>query len=322
MSNYIELGFCDQKYYDFPNIVNLEVFRGACPCECVHCPVGLVAPNDRGSRFGQATIDLATFRKVIDEMSVWPHSTIRIHSVGEPILWTNLIPALEYLKKSTVRSWIFSSLVTKNKAILEALCNCCDIVEVSVNSIDTEDYRETKGIDVFDLVSENIRYMSAFIKSHQLKTRLVVSRVQSDSKEKDDAFISYWRDTGLCADAFVRKYHNYNNLLDEKGGGSEKKVACLVHWMRFSIAYDGTVVCCFNELFHPNLRDDVVMGNILSESIYDIWHGEKFLKLRAAELSGYTTGDYPDDFPCRNCFSCQAYDKKHETSEHQIDALK
>lgn len=98
MSNYIELGFCDQKYYDFPNIVNLEVFRGACPCECVHCPVGLVAPNDRGSRFGQATIDLATFRKVIDEMSVWPHSTIRIHSVGEPILWTNLIPALEYLK--------------------------------------------------------------------------------------------------------------------------------------------------------------------------------------------------------------------------------
>ena len=66
MSNYIELGFCDQKYYDFPNIVNLEVFRGACPCECVHCPVGLVAPNDRGSRFGQATIDLATFRKVID----------------------------------------------------------------------------------------------------------------------------------------------------------------------------------------------------------------------------------------------------------------
>lgn len=322
MSNYIELGFCDQKYYDFPNIVNLEVFRGACPCECVHCPVGLVAPNDRGSRFGQATIDLATFRKVIDEMSVWPHSTIRIHSVGEPILWTNLIPALEYLKKSTVRSWIFSSLVTKNKAILEALCNCCDIVEVSVNSIDTEDYRETKGIDVFDLVSENIRYMSAFIKSHQLKTRLVVSRVQSDSKEKDDAFISYWRDTDLCADAFVRKYHNYNNLLDEKGGGSEKKVACLVHWMRFSIAYDGTVVCCFNELFHPNLRDDVVMGNILSESIYDIWHGEKFLKLRAAELSGYTTGDYPDDFPCRNCFSCQAYDKKHETSEHQIDALK
>lgn len=322
MSNYMELGFCDQKYYDFPNIVNLEVFRGACPCKCVHCPVGLVAPNDRRSRFGQATIDPTIFRKVIDEMSAWPHSTIRIHSVGEPILWNDLIPALKYLKKSPVRSWIFSSLVTKNRAILEVLCNCCDIVEVSVNSIDAEDYRETKGIDVFDLVSENIQYMSAFIKRHQLKTRLVVSRVQSDSKEKDDAFISHWKDTGLCADAFVRKYHNYNNLLDEKNGGAEKKVACLVHWMRFSIACDGTVVCCFNELFHPKLRDDVVMGNIRSESIYDIWHGEKFLKLRSAELSGYMTGDYPDDFPCRNCFSCQAYDKKHETSEHQIDALK
>lgn len=321
MSNYIELGFCNQKYCDFPNIVNLEVFRGMCPCECVHCPVGLVTPNDRSSRFSQAAIDLVTFRKVIDEMSAWPHSTIRIHSVGEPILWGNLLPALDYLKKSHVRSWIFSSLVTKSKAILEALCNCCDIVEISVNSIDAEDYRETKGIDVFNLVIENIRYMSAFIKEQRLKTRLVVSRVQSDTKEKDDAFIAYWKDTGLCSDAFVRKYHNYNNLLDEKEGEVGKKVACLVHWMRFSIAYDGTVVCCFNELFHPKLRDDVVMGNILSESIYDIWHGDKFLKLRAAELSGYTTGDYLDDFPCRNCFSCQSYDQKHETSEHQIDAL-
>lgn len=322
MSNYIELGFCNQKYCDFPNIVNLEVFRGMCPCECVHCPVGLVTPNDRSSRFSQAAIDLVTFRKVIDEMSAWPHSTIRIHSVGEPILWGNLLPALDYLKKSHVRSWIFSSLVTKSKAILEALCNCCDIVEISVNSIDAEDYRETKGIDAFNLVIENIRYMSAFIKKQQLKTRLVVSRVQSDAKEKDDAFIAYWKDTNLCSDAFVRKYHNYNNLLDEKEGEVGKKVACLVHWMRFSIAYDGTVVCCFNELFHPKLRDDVVMGNILSESIYDIWHGDKFLKLRAAELSGYTTGDYLDDFPCRNCFSCQSYDQKHETSEHQIDALR
>ena len=321
MSNYIELGFCNQKYCDFPNIVNLEVFRGMCPCECVHCPVGLVTPNDRSSRFSQAAIDLVTFRKVIDEMSAWPHSTIRIHSVGEPILWGNLLPALDYLKKSHVRSWIFSSLVTKSKAIPEALCNCCDIVEISVNSIDAEDYRETKGIDAFNLVIENIRYMSAFIKEQQLKTRLVVSRVQSDAKEKDDAFIAYWKDTNLCSDAFVRKYHNYNNLLDEKEGEVGKKVACLVHWMRFSIAYDGTVVCCFNELFHPKLRDDVVMGNILSESIYDIWHGDKFLKLRAAELSGYTTGDYLDDFPCRNCFSCQSYDQKHETSEHQIDAL-
>lgn len=321
MSNYIELGFCNQKYCDFPNIVNLEVFRGMCPCECVHCPVGLVTPNDRSSRFSQAAIDLVTFRKVIDEMSAWPHSTIRIHSVGEPILWGNLLPALDYLKKSHVRSWIFSSLVTKSKAILEALCNCCDIVEISVNSIDAEDYRETKGIDAFDLVIKNIQYMSDFIKEQQLRTRLVVSRVQSDAKEKDDAFIAYWKDTNLCSDAFVRKYHNYNNLLDEKEGEVGKKVACLVHWMRFSIAYDGTVVCCFNELFHPKLRDDVVMGNILSESIYDIWHGDKFLKLRAAELSGYTTGDYLDDFPCRNCFSCQSYDQKHETSEHQIDAL-
>ena len=159
MEKYEELGFASETYFEFPNIINLEVYRGSCPCQCVHCPVGRVAVSERPERFGIMAISMPLFRKGVDEMSRWPHSTVRLHSVGEPILWDELIPAISYLKKSGVRSWIFTSLVTNRTEILEALCRYCDIVEVSVNSASEEDYRATKGVDQYTLVTKNIGYM-------------------------------------------------------------------------------------------------------------------------------------------------------------------
>lgn len=322
MCDYVSQGFLEKAYHDFPNIINLEVYRGACPCACVHCPVGRSPLKERPERFGENTISLDMLKKVIDEMAQWPHSTIRLHSVGEPILWPELVPALRYISQSSVCCWLFTSLVTTDHALMEALCRYSNIIEVSVNSIDAQDYQMTKGIDAFELVEKNIAYMSDYIRREDLKTRLVVSRVQSDSQEQDDAFVRYWKASGQCADAFVRKYHNYNNLLEEKNETSNKKNPCLVHWMRFNIAYDGTVVTCFNELFHKKLRDDVVLGTLQTNSIYEIWHSNAMKHLRATELAGYEGSDYALDFPCRNCFSCQAYDGKRETSDHQIKVLR
>lgn len=322
MKIFTKLGFVEEKYYEFPNIINLEVFRGECPCSCVHCPVGKVNLNDREARFGHKFISRDLVHKVVDEMRLWEHSTIRLHSVGEPILWPHLIPSIKYIHDAGVRSWIFTSLVTKNKEILNALCEYCDIVEVSVNSVDACDYLLTKGVDAFDLVIDNIKYMSNYIDQNKLSTRLVVSRVQSDSVELDDLFVNYWKKTNLVADAFVRKYHNYNNLIESKGADIGKSVSCLVHWMRFNIAYNGVVVTCFNELFHPTLRNDVILGDINTQSIYDVWHGKELNELRQAELSGYVNSKYAYDFPCRNCFSCQPYDPNRETSETQINAVR
>lgn len=316
------MGFIEKKYYDFPNIINLEVFRGECPCKCNHCPVGRIEPVNRKSHFGNKEISKETLERVISEMKLYPHSTLRIHSVGEPIMWGNLIDAIKYISEQKVKSWIFTSLVTNNKKILEALCDYCNIVEVSVNSTNAIDYINSKGIDAFDIVLKNIEYMSSYIKQHCLKTRLIVSRVQSDSELEDENFVLYWKKTGLVADAFVRKYHNYNNLLEKKGKVEKVKQPCLVHWMRFNIAYDGTVVACFNELFYTTLRKDVIMGNVHQSTIHEIWHNEKYNQLRKAELSQYKNcKNFAEDFPCRNCYSCQSYDGKRQTSEYQINQL-
>lgn len=320
MLDYIQQGFAEERFFQFPNIINLEVYRGQCPCSCVHCPVGRVEPGNRSSYFGVNHVSKEILSKVINEMKSFPHSTLRLHSVGDPILWDGLVDSINYIHNEHVNSWIFTSLVTRNTKLLEALAQCCSIIEVSVNSVDAIDYKNTKGIDAFDIVTHNIMELSHYIISHNLSTRLIVSRVQSSSLETDNFFVKYWKDTGLVDDAFVRTYHNYNNILGEKHHISTKP-SCLVHWMRFNISCEGIVVLCFNELFRKNLRKDVIIGNLNNNSIYELWHGEYLKKLRLAEKTGYKETDFRSDFPCRNCSFCQAYDAKSISSEYQIDRI-
>ncbi len=323
--DFIRLGFKDKNMYEFPNIVNIEVYRGECVCKCVHCPVGTTEPEDRKERFGYKEMDLGLYKKIVSEIAEHPHSTVRIHSVGEPLLWADVAEAMKYAKDNSVRSWIFTCAALKDDALLESICANTDVVEVSVNSTSSEDYKATKGIAAFDLVCRNIGHMHDYIASHGLDTRLIASRVQSLDKDKDDEFVRLWKSSGKVDDAFVRSYHTYNDVIAELPleGAEHKHDPCLVHWGRFNISVYGEAVVCFNELFKKHLDPALVYGDMHKVSIADIWHGEKMTVLRASELSGdYSDPRFGDNLPCKDCYSCQPLFGNRETSENQIKCKK
>jgi hypothetical protein len=304
----------------FPNIVNICVLRGACPCHCAHCPVGKTKVSQRGTLFGKETMDLGLFRKIIDEMSSYPHSAARIHSVGEPLLWHSLLPALEYARSKSVNTWVFTSLITTEKKTLVGLAMNSRIIEVSLNSIDSQDYIETKGVDAFDLVRANLEFLSSHIKKNDLGVRLLVSRVASRYPEKDRQFVDRWSLTGVPAESFIRSYHDYNGVLGESYERTSTHFPCLVHWARFSIDCNGDAAVCFNELFKGKRVDEsLVLGNLKGSSIASIWQGEKLNKIREAQLTGDASlVDFTDKLPCFGCRFCQPLDGKEVTSEHQL----
>lgn len=136
-----EKAFPDERTSEFPNIVNVEVFRGACPCRCVHCPVGRTDPGKREERFGRGAIDLSLYEQIVEEIALYPWATLRLHSVGEPILWNDLPEALRIARRNHVRMWLFTCGVTRDSSLLETICRSATVVEVSVNSIDRQDYK-------------------------------------------------------------------------------------------------------------------------------------------------------------------------------------
>lgn len=320
--DYKALGFRTREEFDFPNIVNVEVYRGTCYCNCIHCPVGTTAPISRKERFKEKGLDLGLYRKIVAEISQHPHSTIRIHSVGEPLLWEGLVEALHFSRKKQVRSWVFTCAATPETNTLEALCEEADVIEISVNSTEPKDYIRTKGIDAFELVSENMSKMHEHIKSRDLTTRLLASRVETLDRDADEEFVKYWKSTGVVDDAFVRSYHTYNDLLSERIPSEKKHEACLVHWARFNISVEGYAVVCFNELFKPQLVPSVILGDLREQTIAEIWRGPKLTQLRKAELSGdYCDLAWGKNIPCKDCVSYQPLSGERQTSEYQISNL-
>ncbi|MBU2592010.1 MAG: SPASM domain-containing protein [Patescibacteria group bacterium] len=318
------LGFPSREMYEFPNIINIEVYRGDCYCSCVHCPVGTTEPSDRKQRFGERGIDLELYKKIVAEVSHHPHSAIRVHSVGEPLIWEGLVEVLRFTHDNAVRSWIFTCAATSNTDLLEAICENINVVEVSVNSTTPEDYRATKGINAFELVLGNIRRMHEYITSKNLATRLIVSRVESLDKTKDEEFVRYWKSSGLVDDAFARSYHTYNDMMPELSSqeGQHKHDPCLVHWARFNISVNGYAVVCFNELFKEHLNPSLILGDLREQSIAEIWLGPKLTALRRAELSrDYSTLPFSKALPCKDCYSCQPLFGNRQTSEYQIKQL-
>jgi len=319
-----DTGFSSVDDFNFPNIVNVNVFSGRCYCNCIHCPVGVVPQPARQERFRQAGINLNLFKKIVDEISVKrPSAMLRIHSVGEPTMWDELPQAVKYAKEKGVKTWIFSCAVSTDQELLRVLCDNVNIIEISVNSIDSKDYLQTKGIDAFATVIANIKFMAGYKATNQLPTRLIVSRVQSDSQKADEKFVQFWKDSQLVDDAFVRSFHSYNDLLAKTVPDTEsKKAPCLVHWARFNIDLTGEVVVCFNELFKESVNPNVVIGNINQESIANIWQGKTLKAIRQAELSGdYSQLAHGDELPCVNCHFCQPLHSTRQTSDHQVKII-
>ena len=318
------LGFLTREASEFPIIVNAEVYRSQCPCECRHCPVGRTPPARRTARFGEMGMRLWLYGKIVDEISQYPGRMLRVHSVGEPLLWKDLAVALEMSRRKGVPTWIFTCAVTHNRPLLEAVCENADIVEISLNSTNGSDYLATKGVDAFELVVENLNFLRGLV-DRGAATRLIVSRVQSTDRAADEAFISHWKGTGMVHDAFVRTYHTYNDLLAELPGGdgdAHRHEPCLVHWARFNIGVRGQAVVCFNELFKERLDQSLVLGDVNRQPIAEIWHGPAMAALRKAELSGdYSALPFASALPCRDCRSCQPLHGSGPTSEHQIDFL-
>jgi len=318
-------GFESFQAYQFPKIINVNVLSGQCPCKCVHCPVGIIPTNERKSKLRQNEIDLKIFKKIVDEIKVnGSESILRIHAVGEPTLWRNIDKAVSYAKKQNVKTWLFTCAITEDYKLLQTLCENVNIIEVSVNSTNKEDYIKTKGVDAFELVQKNINFIYGQKKIHNLQTRIIASRVQSDNKESDDAFIKYWKGSKNVDDAFVRSYHTYNGAIGALDDNTNEliKAPCLVHWGRFNIDFTGKVVICFNELFKETIHPEFILGNLKKQSIYQIWHGEALNKIRQSELTNdYTILNFKKEVPCKNCKYCQPLNGTRQTSEYQIGEI-
>ena len=270
---------------EFPMMLVLS-YVYPCNALCPHCPY--TNSNIRKEYQDAPHMPEQTFRKIADEAGKYG-AYLRISGGGEPMLHPQAVELLVYAKQVGCKIGLITngSLFTEAKSV--ALLNAgVDMIEFSVDARDPETYAVVrKGLDWDELV-ENVKRMVALRNSLKSSSKIIASAVAQTGVDAS-AVEKFWVEEIGVDYLIKRKYLTWgvNTTLDPSRSAdpaaylNTDEVPCPFIFERLNIDSRGNVMVCGYDI-----SGNTSMGNVNTDSIENIWHGEGFQFYRDKHLSG------------------------------------
>lgn len=280
----------------FPIHVDIETCN-ACNLRCIMCPHG-------NKMMGKPEfIKLDTVKKIIDEGCDRGLKSLKLNIRGEPLLHPDLEEMVRYAKRKGILEVMFNTNATllypeKARQLIEA---GIDYIIISIDGATKETYEKIRVGANFERVCSNINFLCDYRSKNRLKKPLI--RLQF-VKMKENAhevplYIEQWKDK-----VDVMTANDYSKRVSpeiDRTTRPEKAVAranCPHPWRRLSITSSGNVLMCCGDWYEKG-----VLGNIKTDSLYEIWHGEEMAKRRE-----FLKGLQLDKIAaCKDCFVLASY---------------
>jgi radical SAM protein with 4Fe4S-binding SPASM domain len=269
-----------QEAKDFPMMCVLS-FVYICNARCPNCPY--TNSNIRVSYQDQPFMSEKTFKIIADQCGQYG-AWLRISGGGEPMLHPQSVELLEYAKSVNARVGLITngSLFTEENSI-RLLRAGIDMIEFSVDAGDAQSYsRVRQGLDWGNLVN-NVKRMYKLRNKLGSPTKIIASVVNQVGIDVEAA-VRFW--SPIVDNIQKRKYltwgiNNPSNSADPAPYlPPEQHIPCPFIFERLNIDSKGKVMVCGYDI-----SANTDMGNVHTQSIKDIWHGEKFEYFRKMHLS-------------------------------------
>lgn len=272
----------------FPDHVDIEI-SSVCNMRCPMC-------YTRTDEFKQSVkkefMDMALFKKIIDECASYGTYSIRISLRGEPFLHKDVIEMIAYAKSKGIKevSSLTNNLALTPPLFREALIAGIDWLTISFDGLNgTYEYirQPAKFNESYEKIKEYHRIKKEL---HSLKPVIKIQTVwpaiKNCAKEYFDLFEPYVED--IVINPLIDYLHRDENIL------YLDKFVCSVLFQRLAIGSDGVALLCPNDEFciYP-------LGDVNNESIYDIWHGTKLTQARKFHNEFKGVELLP---PCKHCY--------------------
>ncbi|MBT5753157.1 MAG: radical SAM protein [Rhodospirillaceae bacterium] len=261
-------------------------FTYPCNALCPHCPY--TNSNIRKEYKDAPFMPEDIFRKIADESGPY-NAYLRISGGGEPMLHPKAMELLIYAKKVGCRVGLITngSLFdeTNSHALLEA---GVDMIEFSVDACDEATYNVVRKGLKWEVLNRNVERMVSLRDELHSPTKIVASCVNQKGVDIDDVE-SFWVE-GKGIDYLIkRKFLTWgdNTTLDAERSAdpaaylNTDEVPCPFIFERLNIDSRGNVMVCGYDI-----AANTQMGNVMSTSIHDIWHGPGFSHYREKHLAG------------------------------------
>lgn len=270
---------------EFPMMLVLS-FVYPCNALCPHCPY--TNSNIRKEYRDAPYMSEGIYKKIANESGQYG-AYLRISGGGEPMLHPQATELLVYAKKVGCKIGLITngSLFdeTNSRALLAA---GVDMIEFSVDACDPATYSVVrKGLE-WDVLVENTKRMLSLRNEMRSSTKVIASAVNQSGVDIE-AVERYWvKDIGV--DYLIkRKFLTWgdNTTLDAASSAdpaaylNTDEVPCPFIFERLNIDSRGNVMVCGYDI-----SAKTSMGNVTTQAISDIWHGEGFQFYRDKHLAG------------------------------------
>lgn len=177
-----------------------------CTSKCISCKK-YTWPNDK--------LDIEDVKNTIYTLvEVFGLKTV-VLSGGDPILYPDFLQLVEYLRYEGVLFSMITTGITRNKEIVNAMVEYPYRIHLSLDACTREDYKRIRGVDAFNIVDKNIRYISRNRKSlGKLPIRLssTISKLNYNIVQE---LYDYARENGCTIKFFF--VHTFDDLCMSEG---------------------------------------------------------------------------------------------------------
>jgi len=274
---------------------NIEI-TNACNLNCLMCNTKL---QERPYRLMKPQV----FERIIIELKATGITTAGLHTVGETFVYKDLETLLDIAQHHKFRVWISTNaqFPERIEEVYTKFPKMLNDIRISVDGAAAETFEHIRVGGSFEKVIESFEIIHK-LNEGKRDFRISVSLdsiLNSDTMYEIPAYfelfgkyiapesINFWVITGLSPDnSYFRKTFPYPNLI-------RSEVPCHLPFETQYFTYDGKATLCCRDY-----NEELVVGDIMTSSLKEIWDGEEAEKVREQHR-------HPESLTikaCQNCF--------------------
>ena len=268
-----------------PQKVHIQT-QSYCNGRCLFCPYPEVS-----GKLEQGKMDWAVIEKIANEISQWNKlRKVVLMLQNEPLLDKDFFKVVRYLKSVRPQTEIFTATNGSllNESVVKEIVECgLDEIVISLDAFSKNTYERLHPGFSFEKIMKGINLISTVKPDHLLVTLGFVST--SNNQDELDDLIRFTQEKGLGVRLVhvlnrANNVHNYDRFSLPKLKWRHLKLrliykffyqACDLPFSSMAVLFNGDVILCCQDW-----RRQVVIGNVKTSSLSDIWNGKAFDELR------------------------------------------
>jgi len=283
-----EYGFYGRLKKDFPSQVIIDLTE-VCNLECTHCSHKMFVDS---SNYTGAFLDKSLSDKAVDEVKNEGNGLveyIRYTGEGEPFFHKAVFDILKYaVDNSGVNVAMTSNgtMIDEERA-LRFFDTGTDLIDISIDAFSPETYAKIRRKGDLNITRKNVQNLIALKRSHNYKTRIVVSYIEQPQNTMETAlFESFWKNEGADF-VVIRRMHSNSGTLISKAKelasqyADTQRIPCVYPWERIILNPRGFLAFCPADW---TLQATIPEADYRNVSIKEIWNSKFYSELRQAHL--------------------------------------